>query len=245
MTGIEVGIKRAQLAAQYLDELTVEHNAIMQPVRANIKLVHGDILDHLQELFVHSHVFMFDARFVESTWRILAHLLSYMGGVNDQVVMSCQALDKHNSDLVVQQQVQLSTGENKFTAYVFHVDQRRKNRHAVEVYQSAVHGLGVRAVRTLRVGQTIMRVVGESIDSTRFNQLEDPSKRRMYPYLTRIPSTKPNKRQFLHALDITRYINSHKGTAHHQNVAYRYERGELLVVAVREIRPRRGAAKRL
>ena len=236
VTGIEVGIKRAQLAAQYLDELTVEHSAIMQPVRANIKLVHGDILDHLQELFVHSHVFIFDARFVESTWSILAHLLSYMSGVNDQVVMSCQPLDKHNSDLVGQQQVQLSTGENRFTARMFHVDPRKKNWHAVEVYQSEVHGLGVRAVRTLRVGQTIMRVVGELIDSTRFNQLEDVSKRRMYPYLTRIPSTKPNKRHFLHALDISRYINSHKGTAHHKNVSHKYERGELLVVAVREIK---------
>ena len=236
VTGIEVGIKRAQLAAHFVDELTAEHSAIMQPVRANIKLVQGDILDHMQELLVHSHVFMFDARFMESTWRILAHLLSYMAGVTDQVVVSCQSLHTHNRDLLCQQRVQLSTGENKFTAHVFRVDRRKKSWHAVEVYRSAVHGLGVRAVRTLRVGQTIMQVVGESIDSSTFNQLRDASKRRMYPYLTRIPSANANKRVFLHALDVSRYINSRVGTAHSQNVAYKYEGGELLVVAVREIK---------
>ena len=98
VTGIEVGIKRAQLAAQFLDEVTTEHSAIMAPVRHRIKLVPGDILCNLLELFAHSHVFLFDARFVESTWHILAHLLSYLSGVTNQVVISCQPLDKCSPD---------------------------------------------------------------------------------------------------------------------------------------------------
>lgn len=101
VTGIEVGIKRAQLASRFLDELTVEHNSTISPVRSNIRLVQGDILDHLAELFAHSHVFLFDARSVESTWRILAHLLSYLSGVENQLVVSCKPLDTCDHDLIV------------------------------------------------------------------------------------------------------------------------------------------------
>jgi hypothetical protein len=34
-----------------------------------------------------------------------------------------------------------------------------KHRHAVEVFESPVHGLDVQAIRALRAGQTIMRVI--------------------------------------------------------------------------------------
>jgi SAM-dependent methyltransferase len=238
VTGIEVGIKRAQLASQYLEELTVEHNAIMTPVRPNIKLIQGDILSHLPLLFAHSHVFLFDARFMESTWHILAHLLSHLSGVEGQVVISCQPLHACNADLVCGEPVSLtlSGGKQSFTAHVYKVSSRKKHRHAVEVFESPVHGLGVRAVRALRVGQTIMRVIGEEIYDTTFAQKSDVSKQGVYPYLTRMPSLdKPGKRAFLHALDVSRYINSHVNTPHTQNVALRTVDSELYVVAVREI----------
>ena len=175
VTGIEVGIKRAQLAAQYLDELTAEHEEVIMPVRSNIKLIQGDILDHLVELFAHSHVFMFDERFIASTWQILAHLLSYLSGVSDQVVVSCQRLDRCNEDLVRGAPVSLtlSGGKQTFTSHVYRVSPRMQRRHAVEVFQSPVHGLGVRAVRALRAGQAIMRVVGEVTNHTIFAQLGD------------------------------------------------------------------------
>ena len=238
VTGIEAGIKRAQLASQFLEELTHEHSAIMAPVRPHIKLIQGDILNHLPELFAHSHVFLFDARFVDSTWHILAHLLSYLSGVTEQVVISCQPLHTCNTDLVCGDPVSLtlSGGKQSFTAHVYRVSTRMKHRHAVEVFESPVHGLGVRAVRALRAGQTIMRVIGEEISDTTFAQKSDVAKQGMYPYLTRMPSLdKQRERAFLHALDVSRYINSHVNTAHTQNVAFKTVDGELYVVAVREI----------
>ena len=238
VTGIEVGIKRAQLAAHFLDELTREHSAILAPVRPNLKLIHGDIVRHLPELFAHSHVFLFDARFVESTWHILAHLLSYLSSNTDPVVISCQPLHKCNPDLVCGEPVslRLSGGGQKFTAHVYRVCPKMRHRHAVEVFESPVHGLGVRAVRALRVGQTIMRVVGELVHDTTFAQLTDASKRGVYPYLTRTPSLdKLGKRAFMHAFDVCRYINSREDTPHKQNVALRTVNGELCAVAVREI----------
>ena len=238
VTGIEVGIKRAQLASQYLDELTVEHGLVMAPIRPHIKLIQGDIVEHLAELFVHSHVLVFDARFVESTWHIVAHLLSYMSGVTDQVVLSCQPLHQCNADLERGDSVSLTLSGSKqsFTAHVYRVSPRMQRRHAVEVFHSPVHGLGVRAVRALRAGQTILRAVGEVTYHTLFAQLPDVSKQAMYPYLTRVPSLdKVGKRAYLHALGLSRYINSHVRTAHAQNVAVRTVNADVLVVAVREI----------
>ena len=89
----------------------------MAPVRPHIKLIHGDILNHLPELFAHSHVFLFDARFVDSTWHILAHLLSYLSGVTEQVVISCQLLHTCNADLICGDPVTLtlSGGKQSFT----------------------------------------------------------------------------------------------------------------------------------
>ena len=238
VTGIEAGIKRAQLASQFLEQLTQEHSAIMAPVRPQIKLIHGDILNHLPELFAHSHVFLFDARFVDSTWHILAHLLSYLGGVTEQVVISCQPLHTCNADLVCGDPVSLtlSGGKQSFMAHVYRVSSRMKHRHAVEVFESPVHGLGVRAVRVIRAGQTILRVVGEEIYDTTFAQKSDVAKQGMYPYLTRMHSLdKRGERAFLHALDVSRYINSHVNTPHTQNVAFKAVDSELYVVAVREI----------
>jgi SET domain-containing protein len=129
----------------------------------------------------------------------------------------------------------LSGGKQTFTAYVYTVSSRMKHRHAVEVFESPVHGLGVRAVRALRVGQTIMRVIGEEMYDITFAQKSDVSKQGMYPYLTRMPALdKPGKRAFLHALDVSRYINSHVNT-YTQNVALRAVDSELYVVAVRDI----------
>ena len=238
VTGIEAGIKRAQLASQFLEELTQEHSVIMAPVRPHIKLIQGDILCHLPELFAHSHVFLFDARFVDSTWQILAHLLSYLSGVTEQVVISCQPLHTCNSDLVCGDPVSLtlSGGKQSFTAHVYRVSSRMKHRHAVEVFESPVHGLGVRAVRMIRAGQIIMHADGEEIYDTTFAQKSDVAKQGMYPYLTRMPSLdKQGERAFLHTLDVSRYINSHVNTPHTQNVAFRTVGSELYVVAVREI----------
>ena len=238
VTGIEAGIKRAELASQFLEELTEEHNAIMAPVRPHIRLIQGDIVHHLPLLFAHSHVFLFDARFVQSTWHMLAHLLSYLSGVQDQVVISCQALHKCNPDLVRDESVllTLSGGKQTFTAHQYRVSPLMKHRHPVEVFQSSVHGLGVRAVRALRTGQTVMRVIGEVVYSTVFTQQSDVSKHSMYPYLTRMPALdKPGKRAFLHALDVSRYINSSVGTALPHNATLKAVDGELYVVAVREI----------
>ena len=239
VTGIEAGIKRAQLASQFLKELTQEHSATMASVRPHIKLIHGDILNHLPELFAHSHVFLFDVCFVDSTWHILAHLLSYLSGVTEQVVISCQPLHTCNADLVCGDPVSLtlSGGKQSFTAHVYRVSSRMKHRHAVEVFESPVHGLGVRAVRVIRAGQIIMRADGEEIYDTTFAHKSDVAKQGMYPYLTRMPSLdKQGERAFLHTLDVSRYINSHVNTPHTQNVAFRRTVGsELYVVAVREI----------
>ena len=239
VTGIEAGFKRAQLASQFVDELTVEHSANMAPVRSNIKLVRGDVLDHLAELFAHSHVFLFDARFMESTWHILAHLLSYLSGVAGQTVLSCQPLHKCNADLVRSGStvtLTLSGGKQSFPARVYRVSPRLQRRHAVEVYQSAVHGLSVRAVRALQAGQTVMRVEGELVYSSTLVRQADVSKRRMWPYLTRMqPLDKLSDRAYMHAWDVSRYINSHVGTLYKQNVANRVVDGELYVVAVRDI----------
>ena len=238
VTGIEAGIKRAQLASQFIEELTDEHNTIMAPVRPHIKLIQGDILDHLPELFAHSHVFLFDVCFVPSTWQILAHLLSYLSGVTEQVVISCQPLHTCNADLVCGDPVSLtlSGGKQSFTAHVYSVSSRLKHRHAVEMFESPVHGLGVRAVRVIRAGQIIMRVLGEEIYGTTFAQKSDVAKQGMYPYLTRMHSLdKQGERAFLHALDVSRYINSHVNTPHTQNVTFKAVERELYVVAVREI----------
>ena len=239
VTGVEVGIKRAKLAAQFLEELTTEQPDIMARVRPRIRLVQGDILCRLQDLFAHSHILLFDARFVESTWRILAHLLSYVSGATDQVVISCQAMDKCNPDLVrgVAVPLVLSGGKQPFTAHVYTVNERMKSRHLVEVFESPIHGLGVRATRKIRAGQVVLHVQGELIFDTTFTQQSDVFKQGMYPYLTRVPSLdKQDKKAFLHALDVGRYINSHVGTGHSQNATFQVMGSELYVVATQDIR---------
>jgi hypothetical protein len=238
VTGIEVGITRAQLAARFLDELMADFPAVMASVRHRIKLVQGDILCNLHELFVHSHVFLFDARFTASMSHILAHLLSYLSGVSAQVVISCQPLDKINADLVRGEPLSLvlSGGRQAFTAHSFTINERLKNRHMVEVFESPVHGLGVRAVRAIRAGQTIMRVKGELIFDTYFVQQSDVTKSSMYPYLSRMNTLdRPGKRAFLHALDVSRYINSHINTNLMQNVAFNAVEDELYVIATCDI----------
>ena len=192
VTGVEAGIKRAELASQFLEEIATSHSAIV--TRSRIKLVQGDILRRLPELFAHSHVFLFDARFVKSTWCILAHLLSYLGGVQHRVIIWL-------------------------------------------IFESAVHGLGVRAVRTIRAGQVVMRVDGELIFDHTFAQQSAIAKLDLYAYMTRMPShDRRGKKAFMHAWDISRYINSHVGTGAAQNVELKMVKNDLYVMAIRDIR---------
>ena len=137
-------MNRAQLASDFLDQLTEQHSDIMQPIRSAIRLTRGNIVSQLAELFAHSHVLMFDVRFPEPTWRIIAHLLSYIHGVRDQVIVSCQKLDTCNSDLVAGRAVSLQLSEvmggaSSFTGHVNTVDPVLQRRHAVEVFRSSVH----------------------------------------------------------------------------------------------------------
>ena len=83
VTGIEAITSTAQQAEQFLNELCVEYPDVMTGVRSRIKLVEGNILCHLDELFNHSRFFIYDKCFVEETWIMLAHLFSYLSGVND------------------------------------------------------------------------------------------------------------------------------------------------------------------
>ena len=238
VTGIEVCITRAKLATQFLDELAVKYNTILQPVLNNVRLTQGDILDHAVELFAHSHIFMFDARFVESTWHIISHLLSYMSGPTQPVVISCNALESCNTDLVCGGSMTLAmSGGQQFTARVFRVDPRMKRQHNVEVFPSPVHGLGVRTVWALRKGQKIMRAVGEIIHTSKFATYSAVEKRGIYPYLTRISSldTPTGERAYMYALGVSRYVNSCKGTPYTANVILAVDGDELWVVALRDI----------
>ena len=241
VTGVEVGKKRAELASAFVDTLTAEHADIMLPVRDSIKLVCGNILDHLPELFAHSHLFIFDGRFTQSAWCALAYLLSYLAGVTGQVIISCQDLAKVNSDLVRGRSVPLELAEvmgssQSFTAHVYTVDSAKKRCHTVEAYPTAAHRLAVRAVRALRAGQTIMRVEGSPVTHGWFNRQKAVAKREAYPYLTGLPALdRPGERTFLLALDVTRYIRRSTDTQQPCNVTVVPAGTEVYVVAVCDI----------
>ena len=244
VTGVEVGIARAQHAAKYLSELRADHRSIME--RCSVELLPGDILDQLALLFTHSHVFIFDERFVECTWRVIAHLLSYMAGVTKQRVISCQALHTVNPDLLRGEPVPLTLsavagGSQSFTGYVYTIDERARACHKVEVCRDAVHGLGLRAARTLRCGQVVMAVEGVEVGRAVFDKLATVSKRAMFPHLIPLPSSRAPKhakgeRVYMYAENASRFVNSCHGSAQPHNVAFRCVDGHLLLVAVADIR---------
>ena len=179
------GLHHAGAAGEpVLDELTVKHRELMEPVRAHIKLMQGDIVQHLTELLAHSHVFLLDARFSPSLWRLLAYRLSYLSGVTHQAVVSCQELNKCNSDLLRADALSLSiSGGQQFTVRVFHVDPRMSTCGGSVCKR--VYGLGVRAARALRSGQTIVLAEGETLHVGAFAAYSDVEKQGTHPYLAR------------------------------------------------------------
>ena len=65
----------------------------------------------------------------------MLHLLSYMPGVTYQAVVSCQALEKCDSDMLCSDAVSLTmSGGQQFTAQVYTVSPHMRSRHAVEMY---------------------------------------------------------------------------------------------------------------
>ena len=158
VTGIEVLKPRSELAQQLYRDVIAQSSSMAFVLGRRVQHVTGDIMGNLSLLFEHTHVFMFDKCFASVTRAVLAHAVSYLsddGGGAVRTIASCWDLREHNLDLQrVGEPISLALtgGTESFQSYVFSVDQKRKNTHAVEVFRSPVHGLGLRTTRAVMEG---------------------------------------------------------------------------------------------
>jgi hypothetical protein len=242
VTGIEAIHSTAQHAERFLSELFVEHSDVMASVFGKIRLVKGDILAHLSELFNHRRLFLFDKGFVEKTWSTLAYLFSYLADVSDLRIMSCQPMHLRNSDLVQGEKVELNLSKSRgqsFAAHVYTIDQQAKRRHLVEVFLSGMHRLGVRATRAIQHGSTIMFVHGEIVYDGVIDQQSEAWRQERLPYLVRTPSEdKKDMKAFMYAWGISRYIKIVSHTRPTPNVKFatlRNAERQLYVMATQHI----------
>ena len=128
----------------------------------------------------------------------------------------------------------LTGGTESFQSYVFSVDQRRKNTHAVEVFRSRVHGLGLRTTRAVMEGQRLCAVIGDVMECAALRAKKPVSKKMLYPYL--LP-TGVDKSCVLHVVNVARFLNSSAGTGQLPNVCFLpgTSHDRLWIIAIRPI----------
>ena len=221
VTGIEVLKPRSELAQRLYCDVLAHSSSMASALGRRVQHVTGDIMGNLSLLFEHTHVFMFDKCFAPVTRAVLAHAVSYLsddGGGAVRMIASCHDLREHNQDLQrVGEPISLALtgGTESFQSYVFSVDQKRKNTHAVEVFRSPVHGLGLRTTRAVMEGQRLCTVIGDVMEYAALRAKKSVSKKMLYPYL--FPAA-ADKSCALHVVNVARFLNSSMGTGRLPNV---------------------------
>ena len=221
VTGIEVLKPRSVLAQQLYRDVVAQSCSMASVLGRRVQHVTGDIMGNLSLLFEHTHVFMFDKCFAPVTRAVLAHVVSYLsddGGGTVRTIASCHDLREHNPDLQrVGEPISLALtgGTESFQSYIFSVDQKRKNTHAVEVFRSRIHGLGLRTTRSVMAGQRLCAVIGEVMEYIALRAKRLVSKKMLYPYL--LPAA-ADESCVLHVLNVSRFLNSSAGTGQSPNV---------------------------
>ena len=221
VTGIEVLKPRSELAQQLYRDVIAQSSSMASALGRRVQHATGDIMGNLSLLFEHTHVFMFDKCFAPVTRAVLAHAVSYLsddGGGAVRTIASCHDLREHNQDLLrVGEPISLALtgGTESFQSYVFSVDQKRKNMHAVEVFRSPVHGLGLRTTRAVMEGQRLCAVTGEVMEYAALRAKKPVSKKMLYPYL--LPAA-TDRSCVLHVVNVARFLNSSAGTGRLANV---------------------------
>ena len=221
VTGIEVLKPRSELAQQLYRDVIAQSASMASVVGRRVHHVTGDIMGNLSLLFEHTHVFMFDKCFAPVTRTVLAHAVSYLsddGGGAVRTIASCWDLREHNPDLQRLGEpisLVLTGGTESFQSYVFSVDQKRKNTHAVEVFRSRIHGLGLRTTRAVMEGQRLCPMIGDAMKYAALRAKKPVSKKMLYPYL--FPAA-GDKSCTLHAVNVARFLNSSVCTGRLPNV---------------------------